>query len=336
MRNRWRLLVGYALLLAGPRAAAQEEWIRPAALRAGDTIALVAPAAPANKERVNEFATLLKKKGFHVTVPDGLFRRNGFLAGSDEERAAELNAAIRDPKVRAIFPCRGGYGLTRILDRIDYEALRKNPKIITGFSDLTALHLAIARKARVVTFHSPMPEFDLRREDGEFAFAARSFWNTLLASKEKNRRKGYDTLLPSGVPQPTRLVGGKARGRLVGGNLTLICATLGTPYALEPKGNILLLEDVDEAPYRIDRMLSQLRLAGVLDEVAGVMVGDFSKTDVPEAKRVLREYLGKLKVPVVMDFPVGHMVANTTLPHGAMVELDANAPSLRVLENPVR
>jgi muramoyltetrapeptide carboxypeptidase len=336
MPNRWWPLLGCAFLLSGPRAVAQEEWARPPALRPGDTVALVAPAGPANKERVLEFAKLLEQKGFRVALPNGLFRRDGFLAGSDDERAAELNAAIRDPKVRAIFPCRGGYGLTRILDRIDYAALRKDPKILTGFSDLTALHLAVARKARVITFHSPMPEFDLRREDGDFAFAARSFWRTLLAAEQKPGETGYAIPYPAGLAKPTRLVGGKARGRLVGGNLTLICATLGTPYALEPKGKILLLEDTGEAPYRVDRMLSQLRLAGVLDAVAGVVVGDFSKTDVPETRRVLREYLGKLKVPVVIDFPAGHTVANATLPHGALVELDADAPALRVLENPVR
>jgi muramoyltetrapeptide carboxypeptidase len=324
------------LLLSGGPVHGQNEWLRPPALRPGDTIALVAPAGPADKERVLQFVQLLEKKGFRVTVPKGLFRRAGFLAGSDEERAAELNAAIHDPNVRAIFPCRGGYGLTRILDKIDYGALRKNPKIITGYSDLTALHLAVAREARVITFHSPMPEFDLRHEDGEYAYAARSFWRTLLASEYKKGEKGYRVEVPANGPKPIRLVGGKARGRLMGGNLTLICATLGTPYALKPEGNILLLEDTGEAPYRVDRMLSQLRLAGVLDEVSGVVVGDFSKTDVKEVDCILREYLSKLKVPVVMNFPVGHTTANATLPHGALVELDADAPALRLLENPVR
>jgi muramoyltetrapeptide carboxypeptidase len=329
----WLLFV---LHLSVGRAPAQQEWVRPPALRPGDTIALVAPAGPADKERVAQFARLLEKKGFRVSLPKDLFRRDGFLAGSDEERAAELNAAIRDPRVRAIFPCRGGYGLTRILDRIDYAALRKNPKIITGFSDLTALHLAVAREAHLVTFHSPMPEFDLRREDGEYAYAARSFWRALLASEYKEGEKGYRIELPTNGPKVTKLVGGKARGRIVGGNLTLICATLGTPYAIQPERNILLLEDTGEAPYRVDRMLSQLRLAGVLAEVSGVVVGDFSKTDVKEVDRILRAYLGKLNVPVVMNFPVGHTVANATLPHGALVELDADAPALRVLENPVR
>jgi muramoyltetrapeptide carboxypeptidase len=323
------------VLLVCQQARAQEEWVKPHALRPGDTVMLVAPAGPPDKERVLQFVKQLEAKGYRVVLPKGLFRREHYLAGTDDERADELNAAIRDPKVRAIFPCRGGYGLTRILDRIDYAALRKDPKIITGFSDLTALHLAIARKARVITFHSPMPEFDLRREDGDYAYAAKSFWRALLADGYQKDRSGYAIDQPAGQPKPTRLVGGKARGRLVGGNLSLICATLGTPYALEAKGNILLIEDTGEAPYRVDRMLSQLRLAGVLDEVAGVVVGDFSKTDRKETDRVLREYLGKLKVPVVLDFPVGHTVYNATLPHGALVELDADAPSLRLLENPV-
>jgi muramoyltetrapeptide carboxypeptidase len=313
-----------------------ESWIQPKALRPGDTIMLVAPAGPPDETRVRTFVGLLEKKGYRVVLPKNLFRRGHFLAGTDDERAAELNAAFRDPKVQAIFPCRGGYGLTRILDRLDYTALRNNPKILTGYSDLTALHLAVARKARVITFHSPMPESDLTRELGEFNFAARTFWSTLLGDVAGKDRAGFAIALPEGQPRPIRLVGGKARGRLVGGNLSLICATLGTPYSIEPKGNVLLIEDTNEAPYRVDRMLSQLRLAGVLDAVAGVVVGDFSKTDVAEVDRVLREYLSRLKVPVIMRFPFGHTPYNATLPHGGMVELDADVPSLRVIEVPVR
>src|SRR5207237_574223 len=160
--------------------------------------------------------------------------------------------------------CRGGYGLTRILDRVDYAALRKGPKIVTGYSDLTALHLAIARKARVITFHSPMPMSDLWREGPVYAYAARSFRRAVFACQYAQGERGYVLNGPE-VGKPVKLVGGKGKGRLVGGNLTLICSTLGTPYAIEAKGNVLFLEDVNEAPYRIDRCLSQLRLAGVLE-----------------------------------------------------------------------
>ena len=260
----------------------------------------------------------MKKQGTRYTS-QRISSKFGYLAGTDEERAAELNAMIRDPKVRAIFPCRGGYGLTRILDRIDYAALRKNPKIITGFSDLTALHLAVARKARVITFHSPMPMSNLWQGDREkFLFAAKSFKRAVFADEYKKGENGYLIAVPEDA-KPVKVIGGTARGRLLGGNLSLICSTLGTPYAIEPKGAILFIEDVHEAPYRVDRMLSQLRLAGVLDAVAGVVVGNFSgkdPNDAQEIDRVLREYFGALKVPVVMNFPVGHIPQNATMPHG--------------------
>jgi muramoyltetrapeptide carboxypeptidase len=331
-------VVGASAMLGQGRSA-PTEWLKPSALRPGDTIAFVAPAGPVEMPPLREYARRLEKAGYNVLIPKGIERKAGYLAGTDEERAAELNAMIRDPKVRAIFPCRGGYGLTRVLDRIDYAALRKDPKIITGYSDLTALHLALARQARLISFHSPMPMRDLWQEDKpEFTFAAHSFRRAVFADQYKAGEAGYTVAVPEGV-KPVKLVAGTARGRFLGGNLTLICSTLGTPYAIQPQGAILFLEDVNEAPYRVDRSLSQLRLAGVLDAVAGVVAGSFTSKDPADAKefdRVLREYLGALRVPVVTNFPVGHTPRNATLPHGGLVELDADKAVLRVLENPVR
>ena len=331
------LAIGVSIT-AGDDAKPRDEWLKPPALKRGDTIAFVAPAGPVDVSVVKAYAEQLEKAGYKVVIPKGIDRKTGFLAGTDEERAAELNAALRDPKVRALFPCRGGYGLTRILDRIDYGALRKDPKIVTGFSDLTALHLAIAREAQVVTFHSPMPMANLWKEDKEFAFAAQSFRRAVFADQYQKDAVGYVIAVPADTPKPVKLVGGKARGRLLGGNLTLICSTLGTRYALQPKGAILFIEDVNEAPYRIDRSLSQLRLAGVLDGVAGVVLGNFSSKepkDAQDIERVLREYFSALKVPVIMNFPVGHIPNNATLPHRALVKIDADAAFLWLLENPV-
>ena len=246
-----------------PGSGHDRRLIRPPALKPGDTIAFVAPAGPGQLPPLKAYAEQLEKGGYRVIIPPGIeHRRSGYLAGTDEERADELNRMIRDPQVRAIFPVGGGYGLTRILDRIDYAALRKDPKIITGFSDLTGLHLAVAREARLVTFHSPMPMHRLWQGDKpEYSFAAESFRRAVFADQYKKGESGYTIAIPAEV-RPVKLVGGTARGRLLGGNLTLICATLGTPYALRPRGAILLIEDVNEAPYRVDRMLSQLRLAG--------------------------------------------------------------------------
>lgn len=342
--TRWHvgglLLAGLPFLLGTLAVFAQEkpvelEWLKPPALRPGDTIMFVAPAGPPERKRVETAAQQLRDRGFSVIVPDNLFRKQGYLAGSDDERADELNRAIRDPKVHAIFPVRGGYGLMRILDRVDYAALRKQPKIVTGFSDLTALHLAIARHARLITFHSPMPQAYLWREQGDYAFSADSFRRTVFAGGYAAEREGYVVELPADHPRPTRLVAGKASGRLVGGNLSLVTATLATPYAIDARGGLLFLEDTGEAPYRVDRMLAQLKLAGVLDAAAGIILGSFDKADPKETEEVLRHYCAGLRKPVVLNFPVGHTALNATLPHGARAELDADRLQLRLTENPV-
>jgi muramoyltetrapeptide carboxypeptidase len=318
---------------------APAEWKIAPALRPGDTIALVAPAAPIDLPAVLEVARALEQAGYKVVVPVNLGRKSGYLAGTDEERAGELNSMIRNPKIRAIFACRGGYGLTRIIDKIDYSALCDDPKIITGFSDLTALHLAVARKAHLVSFHAPMSLRNYWPADKEeLPFAAQSFRRAICAEQYKKGASGYTIAVP-GDAAPVKLNPGKARGRLLGGNLSMICATMGTPYAIEAKGAILFVEDANEAPYRVDRMLSQLRLAGVLNDVAGIVAGSFSSKDAShpkEMERVIREYFSELKVPVILNFPVGHISDNATLPHGALVELDADRPALKVLENPVR
>lgn len=319
-------------------AADPSAWKRPKPLGPGDTIAFAAPAGPAEEAPVRAFAAVLERQGFKVRIPEGMIgRRDRHLGGTDAQRADELNALIRDPAVRAIFPVRGGFGLTRILDRIDYGALAADPKIITGYSDLTALHLAVARKARVVTFHSPLPMHSLHKgEAPPHGFAFRSFKAMVLASPGSFRAGVVET--PEGSGGPGALVGGKARGRLLGGNLSLVASTIGTPYAIEPEGAILLLEDVNEAPYRVDRMLSQLRLAGVLDRVSGVVLGSFTTKEPDEPAKIdaiLREYFGGLKVPVITGFPAGHAPANATLPHGGLVELDGDRRALRILESPL-
>jgi muramoyltetrapeptide carboxypeptidase len=330
-----------ALAIPALADGAEAEWLRPPALEPGDTIELVAPAgAIQDAGAVAAYRATLEASGLRVRLDPALTsRRHHDRAGTDAERTAELNRALRDPEVRGVFAVRGGYGLTRILDQIDYGALRRDPKVITGYSDLTALHLACARQARVVTFHSPMAGAWLDAGAEGRTFAARSFRDMVLAPV---------AVFPWAVPLPAggsleRVVGGRAEGRLCGGNLSLICATLGTPYAIEPAGRILFLEDVNEKPYRVDRMLSQLQLAGVLDAVAGVVAGRFTfDDDVPadaaaaEARiaDILREYLGRSGKPAVLGFPVGHVADNATLPHGARVRLDADAGTLQILEAP--
>lgn len=314
-------------------------WLKAKGLKKGDRVAFAAPAGPADRALVTRYAESLKAAGLIPVLDPRLFeRKEGYLGGTDEERAKELNQYFADPTIQAIFPVRGGYGLTRILDKLDYQVLAKHPKIVTGYSDLTALHLAIARHCRLVTFHAPMPMKLLTGDEPEpHLFAGKSFRRALLSASYPNGEQGYpiDT---SGQPDPVTLVPGLARGRLLGGNLTLVCSTLGTPFAIQPEGAILFLEDVNEAPYRIDRSLSQLRLAGVLGKIGGVVLGSFSTKNPEEEKQIeklLRAEFARAPYPVIHRFPVGHTPANATLPHGAMVELDANRGRLTLLENPV-
>lgn len=337
------MVVAVVLPCGAARGAGEESaWVRPPALRPGDTIALVAPSgAVKDVGAVDAYRAALEAAGFRVKLDPGLTgRRHHDRAGTDAERVDELNRAIRDPEVRGVFPVRGGYGLTRILDRVDYDALRRDPKVIIGYSDLTALHLACARQARMITFHAPMAGTWLAAGPQGPTFAARSFRDMVL---EPVAAFPWKVPLPAGRSLE-KVGGGRAEGRLCGGNLSLICATLGTPYALDPAGTILFLEDVNEKPYRVDRMLSQLHLAGVLDQVAGVVAGSFTAGDdvaadtarLEEAEigDILREYLGRCGKPVVLGFPVGHVADNATLPHGARARLDADAGTLEILEAP--
>ena len=319
--------LGQSAITAAPKPA---EWVRPRALKPGDMVAFVAPAGPAKAVEVRAAKAHVESLGYRVQLPASLAgRRDRYLAGTDDERVTELNAAIRDKSVRAVMPVRGGYGLTRIVDRVDFAALSADPKIVTGFSDITALHLAIARNCRLVTFHSPLPLYGLAKTGPGWDESNELFWRTIQG------KAGSTVPLPANRPRPKTLLPGKAVGRLLGGNLSLIAATMGTPFEIEADGAILFLEDTGEAGYRVDRMLSQLRLAGVLGKIAGVILGSFDGTDDAELAAVVRDYFGASKVPVVTGYPLGHTAYNFTLAHGARAELDATTGVVRYLATPV-
>jgi muramoyltetrapeptide carboxypeptidase len=325
------------ILVALSLTSADEAILKPTALQPGDKIAFVAPSgALRDTIGLREQQLAWQAEGYQIVMPKHPTRQLSYLAGTDDERADELNQALRDPTVKAIMPVRGGYGLTRILDRLDYPALRKHPRIITGFSDTTALHLAVAAKAGVVTFHTPIPMRQVIREK-EPDYTTRCF-RTMLLHNDKHSLKNYFIPIPQDQPTVEALTPGTASGRLMGGNLTLICSTLATPYALQPEGKLLFLEDVHEAPYRIDRHLSQLRLSGVLDKVNGVILGSFTSDDpkeTDEMNRVLRSYFSNYRVPVIWKFPVGHVPYNTTIPMNVMAELNATAGTVKLLESPI-
>ncbi|HEY8315090.1 MAG TPA: LD-carboxypeptidase [Candidatus Baltobacteraceae bacterium] len=301
--------------------------IRPPALRDGDIVALVSPAGPlGDAADLARACDAVRALGFEPRPGARALLHDGYLAGSDEERAADFNEAARDPRVRGIFALRGGYGTMRILNLLDYEALRRDPKVILGYSDLTALLNAVTSRAGLVTFHGPV--------------AALSAFTPMVAQALRRAVCVAEPLGILAMRDAQAISGGSARGRLAGGNLSLISALVGTPFALDLDDALVFLEDVDEAPYRIDRMLTQLRLSGALAKTAGVLVGECRNCDVdPEhaygrmpLDRTLRDRLGDLGLPVLAGAAIGHIEEQWTVPIGVRATLDADARELRVEE----
>lgn len=312
--------------------------IKPPPLCPGDTVGIAAPAsAPADPASVDLAVAVLEKLGYKPKLAPNARQRWGFLAGNDRQRAGDLMRLFADPIVRGIICVRGGYGTARLLSLLDYQAVRAHPKVFVGYSDITSLHCAFLRKAGLVTFHGPMLASDFIKPDfPEFTFA--SF-----------RRLVSSTAAPGSISQGYKrtnisvLHPGRASGPLVGGNLSILCATLGTPYAPSFKGAILFFEDLDEAPYRFDRMLTHLLNAGVLQQIAGIAIGINKNCKDPKARAakeyrqtiedVFKERLLHLKVPVVMGLPFGHVPHNATLPVGTRATLDAREGDL-LLDEP--
>jgi len=301
--------------------------IRPPALRPGSRIALVAPAGPLAPGAVDTAIERVRSLGWEPLPGEHARGRFGYLSATDEQRLADLDAALDAPDNDAIWCLRGGYGTMRLLDRVRWDALRQRPRPLIGFSDNTALHLAVQRLG-IVSFHGPHPAAEMP------PFAERA----LVAALTAPVAAGVLPFPESGPPRAETVSAGRAEGPLVGGNLALIAATLGTPFAVRSAGAILFLEDVGEHAYRIDRLLSQLRLAGVLQRVAGIALGVFSdspddgQADLPTVADVLRDRLGDLGVPVAAGFSFGHVPENLTLPLGVRARLDADAGTLELLE----
>jgi len=294
---------------------------RPARLRPGSRIALISPAGPVAEDAVERALERCARWGLEAVRGRNARSRHGFLAGPDEERMNDLRTALADPAIDAVWALRGGYGTMRLLPRLD--STRPGVKAFIGFSDNTALHAWLARGDQV-TFHGP-------HAGGAFpAFTERCFRHVLFDA-------GAGVLPPPpGVNPPAKLIGGAATGRLAGGNLTMLASLCGTPWSPVLRDRILVLEDVGEAAYRLDRSLTQLRLAGCLEDVRGVVLGRFTnrpeRTEERPLNEVLGELLAPLDVPVLADAPVGHIDDQWTLPLGALARLDADAGTLELLE----
>jgi muramoyltetrapeptide carboxypeptidase len=320
--------------------------LRPRRLSPGDTLGIVAPAsAPPDPKKVDAAVAVLERLGFQVRLAPNARKRHGFLAGSDRDRAADLMHMFTDRRVAAILCVRGGYGSARLLPRLEYSAIRANPKVFVGYSDLTSLHCALLTKAGLISFHGPMLNSDFA-DPKMPEFTLRSFLRTLGATPGEGLANERDLSAGYGGKPAEILRRGVARGQLIGGNLTLLSTTIGTPWEPPFRNRILFFEDIGEEPYRLDRLLTHLLNCGKLQQVAGLAIGinkDCEDPKAPKAKEyrqsltdVLRERLLPLGVPVVTGLPFGHVAENATLPIGIRATLDANRGRLILDQAAVR
>lgn len=284
-------------------------------------LGVIAPAGPPREGTLEQVVPMIERLGFRAKVFPGCAGPAflGHLAADDDRRLADLHEALADPAVDAVIGLRGGYGCMRLLDRIDQALLRRFPKPLIGYSDLTAL-MALRQQLGIASWHAPMPASDWHKGEGG--------WNdaVALAARLRGGLRAGETLGPALAPHPLTRGHAAVRGVLAGGNLAVLAALLGTPFMPDLRGAVLFLEDIGEEPYKIDRLLCQLRLSGALGQVAGVLLGSFTDAESPD--EVLADYFGDLGVPVLAGWPSGHSTPNLPLPIGVAVTLDPVARTL--------
>ncbi|KXJ98734.1 MAG: peptidase U61 LD-carboxypeptidase A [Acidobacteria bacterium OLB17] len=312
--------------------------IKPKALKKGDKVAVVAPASGVSKESFDRALENLSSLGFDPKAAAHARGQKGFLSGTDAERLVDLHDSFADKSVKAVWCVRGGGGCPRLLPSLDFDLIRKNPKVFIGFSDITALHVAISQRTGLVTFHGPVGTSNYT--DYTRGHVLELLMNTarppIVIEPSPENLKKEATLF-----HPATIKGGRATGELTGGNLALLASLCGTPDTLKNiAGKILFIEDINEPPYRVDRMLTQLRQSLDLRSAAGFALGVFedganaSKAAAPLLD-VFRDRLGDLGVPVVSGLSFGHIAENMTLPYGIKAELDADKATLTLLESAV-
>ncbi|ARI75587.1 S66 peptidase family protein [Halobacillus mangrovi] len=300
--------------------------ILPKRLQKGDTVGVIAPASPPNLKNLEQAIPFLENLGLNVKVAPNVSKTYGYLAGTDQERLDDLHAMFADSEVNGIICAGGGYGTGRIVSSIDFDLIQANPKIFWGYSDITYLHTAIRQKTGLVTFHGPMLSSDV----GKDSFEERS-------EKMFHQLFQPETLQYTASFSPLQTIAdGEAEGELVGGNLSLLVNTMGSAYELDTKGKLLLIEDIGEEPYRIDSFLSQLKLAGKLEEAAGIVVGDFSEAEPKKRgksltlEEVYDYYFAGLNKPVVSGFKIGHCQPHFAVPLGTKARLSSQSKTLTI------
>lgn len=301
--------------------------LKPPRLQVGDTVGLINPASTIDPQDITQVNQTLTSLGLKVKIGKHVFDRYGYLAGRDADRAADVNSMFADNSVKAIIAMRGGWGCNRILPLLDYPSIRSRPKILIGYSDITSLLLAIYARSRVVTFHGPV---------------ATSTWNQFSTDYVQRilfNREAVTMRNPSLIQVET-IVPGKVRGKLVGGNLSVLTAMIGSPYLPSWNKSILFIEEIGEDVYRVDRMLTQLQIAGILNQISGFVFGQCTNCklgDEPSLTltQVLRDRILPLGIPAWYGAAIGHIKDKFTLPVGVDVEIDANAGTLKMLESAV-
>ena len=341
MDRRLLLQLSLASTLMGvaPRFAFADAVTRPKRLHPGDTIGLVAPASVTYESLQLQIALeTLDAMGLKVKVGPHVMDRFGYLAGEDEDRASDINAAFADPEIDAVFALRGGWGASRILPFLDFDLIARNPKIFLGYSDITSLLNAIYNKTGVVTFHGP----NVMSRWNDFTYQGMREVLFDAKSVTYSNPEVIDDDLVARKHRIQTIHAGKAKGHLIGGNLTLMSALVGTPFFPDARGGILFLEDVGEAIYRVDRMMTQLKLSGVLDQVSGIVFGHFTGVEPNPGLGnfalidILRQHCEPLGVPCYFGAMIGHVEQQSTVPVGARAMLNASLGTLELLEPAVR
>ncbi len=301
--------------------------IKPFKLKKGDTVGVIAPAGPPKQETLQRGLAILEGKGLNIKMGNYVFHGKGYLSGTDEERLHDLHAMFRDKEVKAIICACGGYGSARITQYMDFELIKNNPKIFWGYSDITFLHTAIRQRTGLVTFHGPMIASDMGKPE----------WDALSEKYLDQLFKTDDIIYTEEIAPIQTPIEGKARGELVGGNLCLLTTTLGTSFEIETDGKILFIEDTNEEPNKVDRMLKHLYLAGKFDNLAGLAVGDFNNCEPKDHDKpsfsldeVLSHYIKKAGVPTLQGLKMGHCTPHISVPLGTEAEMDTGKKRLTV------
>ncbi|MDD4568792.1 MAG: LD-carboxypeptidase [Tepidanaerobacteraceae bacterium] len=308
------------------------EMIFPKTLKKGDTIGLVAPASPISRENISRCQEVVESLGYNVVIGNSADKSYlGYLSGDDDVRAGDINEMFERKEIDGIFCLKGGYGSCRVVNRLDLDLIRANPKVFVGYSDVTILHLVFNQICNMITFHGPMVSSNMISEFDDYT--RESFMDTLSMRRELEFKNPKDKKIKT-------LTEGHSKGVLVGGNLCLLATSIGTPYELETKGKILFLEELNEVTYKVDRLLQQLKHSGKLSGVKGIILGGFEKCD-PEHEghatlvEVFNDVIKPLSIPTVYNVEVGHGFPTGSLPLGVTCELDATNGKIKFLRTSI-